>query len=166
MVPAPQVSSQPAPVQRHSASAEAHLSVQPPSGQSTRQMLVPRQVALALAESVKAQVLPPSQVTPESAPATKVQVLVPAQVPVELVPSVCVQVLIAVHEASQFEPQVPSHTVEFAQCEVHSVPQVTEQVLFLLQSKVRLLGASSPASTAPPTEQVAPLAQVQVSPVH
>lgn len=64
--------------------------------------------------------------------------------------------------------QVPSHTVEFAQCEVHSVPQVTEQVLFFWQSKVRLLGGSAvaPASVVPPTLQVPPLAQVQVSPVH
>lgn len=170
VVPAPQLSSQPAPVQRHSASAEAHLSVQPPSGQSTRQTLVPRQVAVALPPRTKVQVLPPSQVTPESAPATKLQVLVPAQVPVELVPSVWVQVLIAVHELSQLEPQVPLHTVEFAQCEAQSVPQVTVQVLFLLQSKVRLLGGSAavpaPPSAAPPTEQVPPLAQVQVSPVH
>lgn len=85
-VPAPHSRLQPLPVQRQVASPEAHCTVQPPSGQSTRQVLVPRHFTVELAASTSVQVLPPSHVTPESAPAVSVQSLVPAQVAVELTP--------------------------------------------------------------------------------
>jgi hypothetical protein len=162
---------QPAPVQRQVASPE-QVSVQPPSGQSTRQVLVPRHFALEPPPSASVQVLPPSQVTPESAPAVSVQVLVPTQVPIELVPRFCTQVLIAVQVDSQLEPHVPEQVVEFEQCEAQSDPQLTLQVLFLWQSKVMLLGnpasGSTPPSapTAPPSTQLPPLAHVQVEPLH
>jgi hypothetical protein len=150
------------------ASAVAHCTVQPPSGQSTRQVLVPRHFAVEPPASTRLQVLPPSQVTPESAPAVSVQSLVPAQVAVELTPISCVHVLIAVQADSQFAPQVPVQVVLFAQREVQSVPQVTVQVLFLLQSNSMLFGgpASTPPSAEPPSVHVDPPAQLQLESVH
>jgi hypothetical protein len=159
---------QPLPVQRQTASAVAHCTVQPPSGQSTRQVLVPRHFAVEPAASTSVQLLPPSQVTPESAPAVSVQSLVPAQVAAEFTPIDCVHVLIAVHADSQLAPQVPVQVVLFAQRELQSVPQVTVQVLLRLQSNSMLFGgpASVPPSAEPPSTQVAPAAQLQLESMH
>lgn len=76
--------------------------------------------------------------------------------------------LIAVQADSQFAPHVPVHVVLFAQRELQSVPQVTVQVLFLLQSNSMLFGgpASAPPSAEPPSVHVAPAAQVQLESMH
>jgi hypothetical protein len=128
--------------------------VQPPPGQLSVQELLPVHDSVEPAPTLTLQVLPPPQLTLLSTPASRLHVLVPSQTVV------------------QFEPHVPPQEDCPAQLLVQPVPQDRLQLFFDWQSSVVLFGgAASPpappsAVPAPPSAHVAPLAQVQVLPLH
>lgn len=81
------------------------------------------------------------------------------------------QIEFAAHDVVQLLPQVPVQVVLFAHWVTHEVPQLVAQVLFLLQSKVMLLGRAVPEETPPSavegaSAQLAPAAQEHVDAVH
>jgi hypothetical protein len=130
--------------------APEQLTLQPPAGQVTLQVLLPWHKTVLPGPTVKLHVLVPPQVTLPLMPAASAQVLPPVQVDV------------------QFSLQLPEHCDWPAQLVVQPVPQVTLQSFFDSQLNVAPLGGadSEPPSPPEPSVQVPPDWQLQVAPVH
>lgn len=128
------------------------FTVQPPAGHVTAHVLLPWHVTLPPVPTLTLQVLVPSHVTSPPVPVEREHMLPPPHVDV------------------QPAPQLPEQADCPAQLVVQPVPQLTLQSFFDSQLKVALFGGatppSAPPSAAPPSEQVAPIAQEQVDPLH